>query len=207
MMSRGKTKRFRFAPALACAWLIGAAALEAQENRVPARIDNSQTVVLRGNVPAQANARSDRGAVEGSFKMPDMMLLLKPSAAQQAALSQLLQRQQDPSSPEYHRWLTPQQYADQFGVSPADISKIADWLVVRGFTVNYVAPSRNLVRFSGTAAQVANAFGTSIHQYEVGGEMHYANATDPSIPAALAGVVAGIRGLNDFRLQPRRMTK
>jgi uncharacterized protein (TIGR03437 family) len=196
-------ERFRLTSFLASALLVGAAALNAQQNRVTAGIDNSRAVVLHGHVRTEANARNDRGAVPGSFAMPNMMLLLKPSAAQQTALSQLLQRQQDASSPDYHRWLTPQQYAGQFGFSSGDISKISDWLTSQRFTVDYVAPSRTWIAFSGTAAQVAGAFGTSIHQYDAGGVLHYANSSDPTIPAALADVVTGIRGLSDFRLQPR----
>jgi uncharacterized protein (TIGR03437 family) len=129
--------------------------------------------------------------------------MLKPSAAQQADLSQLLQAQQDPTSPSYHQWLTPEQYADRFGASAADLAKITAWLESQGFTVGYVARARNFVSFSGTAQQVSNAFHTQIHRYNVNGVTHYANATDPSIPAALAGLVSVIRGLNDFRLKPR----
>ena len=182
---------------------LGAAALQAQPSRVTARIDNGSTVVLTGRVHAQANARNDRGAVEGAFAMPGMMLLLKPSAAQQSALGQLLQRQQDPSSPDFHRWLTPWQYAAQFGASPDDVTKITDWLQSQGFVVDNIASSHTWIAFSGSAAQVSGAFHTSIHRYDVGGVTHYANATDPAIPAALADVVTGVRGLHDFRLKPR----
>ncbi len=48
-----------------------------------------------------------------------------------------------------------------------------------------------------------SAFATEIHNYDVNGELHFANAKDPSVPAALAGVVSGFRSLNDFRLKPR----
>ena len=167
------------------------------------RVDNGSTVALAGRVHAQANARNDRGAVAGTLAMPGMMLLLKPSGAQETALGQLLQRQQDPTSPDFHRWLTPERYAAQFGVSQDDVTKITDWLQSQGFVVDDVAPSRTWITFSGSAAQVSGAFHTSIHHYNVGGVTHYANATDPAIPAALVDVVGGIRGLSDFRLKPR----
>src|SRR5579872_4872010 len=171
--------------------------LPAQRDRV-AGIDPSRTVVLKGRVHPKARAENDRGPVEDSFAIPAITLLLKSSASQQTDLQQLLQQQQDPTSANYHRWLTPEQYAERFGVSESDAARIADWLRSQGFTVAETSRSRGWITFRGTAAQARNAFHTEIHRYNVKGEVHYANATDPAIPAALSGVVAGFRGLNDF---------
>ena len=160
-------------------------------------------VMLPGRVHPLANARNDRGAVESSFALPGMTLLLKSSAAQQADLEQLAAAQQDPSSPGFHRWLTPEQYADRFGASAADVAQVTAWLKSQGFTVTNTARSRTFISFRGTAGQAESAFHTEIHRYSVNGEMHFANATSPSIPASLAGVVAGIAGLHDFHPKPR----
>lgn len=134
--------------------------------------------------------------------MQYVSLLLEPSAAQKAALAQLLAAQQDSSSPQFRHWLTPAQYADTFGLNPADMAKIVTWLESAGFTVNYQAQARNWIAFSGDAAQIQQTFRTSIHQFDIAGEKHFANAGVPWIPAALAGIVTGIRGLDDFRLKP-----
>ncbi len=185
--------------------ILGAASplLLAQPERIASRIDNSRAVVLSGRVPRQATAQNDAGPVEASFPLPGITLVLKTSAAQQADLNQLLLAQQDSTSPNYHQWLTPEQYADRFGVGSGDLAKISAWLESQGFTVGYTARARNFISFTGTAQQVAMAFHTQIHHYNVNGVMHYANSTDPTIPAALDGLVSGIRGLNDFRLKPR----
>jgi uncharacterized protein (TIGR03437 family) len=179
------------------------APLCAQRNRIAARIDDSRTIVLRGRVHPKARMENDRGPVESTFQVPGITLLLKSSAGQQSDLQQLLEQQQDPSSPNYHQWLTPEQYADRFGVSASDTAKIVDWLQSQGFVVANAARSRGWITFDGTAEQARNAFHTEIHRYNVNGEIRYANATDPSIPAALSDVVAGFRGLNDFHLKPR----
>ena len=70
--------------------------------------------------------------------------MFKATPAQQAALEQLLAEQQDPASPNYHNWLTPEQYADRFGVSQNDIDKIVSWLETEGFTVDQVARGRDI---------------------------------------------------------------
>ena len=193
-------RRLALFPLVFC---LSLAPLSAQRDRIASRIDTTPNVVLRGRVHPQATAENDQGPVENSFQVPAITLLLKPSASQQSDLQQLLQQQQDPSSPNYHRWLTPEQYAERFGVSASDAAKIAGWLTSQGFVVSNTARSRAWITFTGTAEQARSAFHTEIHRYNVKGEMHYANASDPSIPAALDGVVAGFRGLNDFHPKSR----
>jgi len=135
--------------------------------------------------------------------MPYMTLTLAPSASQQAGLNKLLAEQQTPGSPNYHRWLTPEEYGQRFGASDADIGKIAQWLQQQGLQVVSVARGKSWIAASGTAAHVEAAFQTEIHSYVAGGETHFANASAPSVPAAFGSLVQGIRGLNDFRMKPR----
>jgi uncharacterized protein (TIGR03437 family) len=177
-------------------------ALLAQENRITGPIDRSRTVLLRGNVHPRAQAQYDRGPVEPSFELAYVTLLLKPSPSQQSALEQLLAQQQDPSSPNYHQWLTPEQYAARFGLSPGDIAAIVSWLQSEGLQVNDIARGRHWIAFTGTAGLIDGAFHSAIHRYNVEGETHFANAAEPSIPAALAGVVSGFQGLDDFYPKP-----
>jgi uncharacterized protein (TIGR03437 family) len=178
------------------------ATLEAQQDRISSRIDSSRTIVLAGHVAARARPEFDQGAVAATFPM-EATVYLKPSAAQQTALEQLLAAQQNPTSADYHRWLTPEQYADRFGASQNDVNRISAWLESQGLRIQRVARSRNWIEFGGTAQQVGNALRTQIHQYVENGESHYANSSDPSIPAALGGVVLGLHGLNNYRLKPR----
>lgn len=166
--------------------------------RLTRAIDNSQSVVLRGNVRRQVGLAHDQGAAPANMPLQRMLLLLKRAPAQEAALQQLLVDQQVPSSPQYHHWLTPQQFGEQFGPAEADIATVTRWLTAQGFQVNRVAPGRNVIEFSGTAGAVASAFRTQIHRYMWNGREHWANAGDPSLPVALTPVVAGIVSLNNF---------
>jgi uncharacterized protein (TIGR03437 family) len=180
---------------------------DAQQDRIGARISNSPTVVLAGHVPARARAAVDQGPVNTSFPLPFITLYLEASPSQETSLEQLLAGQQDPSSANYHNWLTPEQYADQFGVSQSDINRITAWLQSQGLQVKRVARSRTFIQFSGSAGQVEAALHTQIDQYLENGQVHYANVSDPSIPAALSGIVRGFRGLHNFLLTPRSVAR
>ena len=182
--------------------LVICGAASAQQRRITNPIDNSQRVTLAGHIHPKATPANDRGRVAPSLKLSYVTLTLTQSDAQKADLKNLLAEQQNPSSPNYHRWLTPAQYADRFGVSAEDVSKITQWLQGQGLAVVNVAQGRNWITVSGSAAQIEAAFATEIHQYAVDGETHFANATNPSVPAAIGGIVLSIRGLNDFRMKP-----
>ena len=134
--------------------------------------------------------------------MDHMLLMLKRSPAQQAALDQLLKDQQDPSSPQFQQWLTPAEFGERFGVSPQDLDVITQWLESQGFRVEKVSTSRLVIDFSGTAATVERTFHTEIHRYLAHAELHWANSIDPQIPAAFSGVVTGLVSLHNFLSKP-----
>jgi subtilase family serine protease len=194
-------------PALLLVTLFSNLSYAVSPDRIASTIDSSRAVPLARSLHPKARIEFDRGAVDPAFKLNYMTLVTTPSAAQQRALNQLLAAQQDPASASYHQWLTPSQYADRFGLSQNDIGQITDWLNSQGFAVLSVGGGRNSVAFSGTAEQVKRAFGSEIHRYEVDGESHIANSTPVMIPAALGGVVNGIRGLHDFRMQPANRSR
>ena len=117
-------------------------------------------VTLDGNIHPLARAEFERGAVGAGQPIPRMLLLMKRSEAQQAALLTLMEQQQDKSSANYHAWLTPQDFGTRFGPAEADIQTVTDWLTSQGFSVDKVYSGRNVIEFSGNAGQVQQAFGT-----------------------------------------------
>ncbi len=169
---------------------------------IPARIteavDEKNILTLKGNVHPLARAEFDQGVVSDGLSLHRMLLLLQRSSAQEVALQKLLDDQQDKSSPNYHAWLTPTQFGQQFGPADADIQAVTSWLQSHGFQIANVSAGRALIEFSGTAAQVRGAFHTEIHKYLVNGETRIANASNPQIPAALTPVVVGPVSLNSF---------
>lgn len=146
-----------------------------------------------------ARPEFDQGPVSAETRLSQMMLELKPTSGQQSALDALVRAQQNPRSPLYHHWLTPAEFGARFGVSARNLARVTTWLTKHGFTVNEIPADRRVIVFSGTAGQVLDAFHTEMNRYLVNGVTHIANAQDPQIPAALAGVIGGIVSLHDFR--------
>lgn len=166
-------------------------------------VDESRRTVLRGNTHPLARAEFDRGVAPASLPVRRMILVLKRSAEQEAALRVLLDGQQTKGTPTYHQWLTPEQFGEQFGPADSDVEAVTVWLASHGFQITGVSKGRTTIEFSGSAAQVQDAFHTAIHSYEVKGEQHWANSSDPSIPSALAPVVRGVLSLHNFPRHPQ----
>ena len=171
-------------------------------SRIVQAVDEHQLITLKGNTHPLARTEFDQGAAPSTLPMQRMLLVLKRSSEQQMALISLLDQQQDKSSPNYHAWLTPEEFGRRFGPSEEDISTITAWLQDHGFEVNKVANGRTIIEFSGMAGQVRDTFHTAIHKYVVKGEEHWANSSDLQLPAALAPVVAGVNTLHNFHKKP-----
>jgi hypothetical protein len=191
--------------ALGLTWSACSAAQQpAQPAQIAGPIDESQLVTLAGNTPpAAAISANDRGPVSPALPMTDLVLVLKRSAAQQAAFDAFVASQYAPASPDFHRWLTPAEVGATYGPAAADIATLCAWLKSKGFRVDEVAPDGMAIRFSGAAAQVESTFHTQIDHVMAGGVLHIANLSDPQIPAALAPVVEGIKALHNFFPRPQ----
>jgi len=182
---------------------VGAIGAHAQsEPQIKAPIDESQTVALRGNVNPLARAEFDQGRVDASKPSGRLLLVLKRSANQEAALQQYLKDAHSPASSSFHKWLTPEQFGQKFGAADADVQTLSGWLQGHGLSVAKISKGRSVIEFTGTIGQVEDAFQTSIHSYNANGKVFHANATDPKIPAALQSIVAGVSQLNDIQAKP-----
>jgi subtilase family serine protease len=140
------------------------------------------------------------------MSVPGITLHFRPTAHQSAELDQLLADQQDPSSPRYHAWLTPEEFGRRFGLSANDFARVRDWIESQGFRIQRAAQSRTWITFSGTAGQVRSTFETDLHRLREQGRTGFANVMDVSLPVDLAPMVSAISGLDGFRTAggPRR---
>ncbi len=198
-----RTDLFRLRFTIHLVALLGLSTLAAAQQRfirplVHEPVDDRHRVVLKGNVHPLARPQFGVAAAPPDLPMERMLLVLKRSPEQETALLKLLDDQQDRSSPQFHKWVTPEQFGQQFGPADSDIQAVTSWLQEHGFAIAQVNKGRTLIEFSGTAAQVQKAFHTPIQKYMVKGEAHWANASNPEIPDALAPVVAGVNSLHNF---------
>jgi subtilase family serine protease len=171
-------------------------------------VNESSLTTLKGNVPRLARAESDRGEASPATQLTHIRLVLSRSSEQQAALDEYLAELQDKSSPNYHKWLTPDQFGQLYGPADSDIAALVAWLQSHGLTVESISKGRTNIAFSGMVSQVEEAFHTSIHSFqanqgEANGRQFYSNITDPQIPSALAAVVKGVAHLNTIEPRPQ----
>ncbi len=169
--------------------------------RISAPIDETSLVTLKGNVTSLARSQFDKGEADSATQMTSIRLVLSRSREQEAALEQYMAQQLDKSSPNYHRWLTPEQFGRLYGPADSDIAVIEAWLQSHGLRVEPVSPGRTNIAFSGSVTQIEEAFHVQIHSFNANGRQFYSNTTNPRIPSAFASVVAGVAHLNP--LQPR----
>lgn len=183
------------------------AAAQTSTDRIAQKIQSDEVEAVPGTSHPLALPEYDQGRVSGSMALHHVSIVFRLSPAQQEDLDQLAAEQQDPSSANYHKWLTPDQYADRFGLTRNDAAKVVSWLKSQGLTVESVSRGRTEIFFSGSAAQIEAALHTELHQYVVNGVNHFANASEPSVPSAFSGMVLGFRNLDDFRPKPRAIRR
>ena len=178
-------------------------AASSSADRITGDLSSGTKIQLKGNVHGLARPEFDLGRADSSRMLHVVSLSFHPSAAQQQDLDLFLSQLADRTSPNYHKYLTPAQFADRFGMTQNDINKVVSWLQSEGFIDITVSNSRNMVSFDGTVVQVESTFALEMHNYLVNGEVHLANAGEPSLPAALAGSVLSVGHLHDFSPKPR----
>src|SRR5580692_6942595 len=110
----------------------------------------SQWSVMPASKPPVPQGAVDLGIAPEGMPLQRLLLLLEPSPEQQAALDAELARQQTAGSCAWHQWLTPQQFADAFANSAADVNAVATWLEQAGFTIAQIPAGRGWIEFSGT---------------------------------------------------------
>jgi hypothetical protein len=142
----------RFLRDFPCALRLAYASQE-QKRLITEKIDETKLVTLGGNTtPAAACAENDRGAVPDEYRFEHMMLLLKRDPESEARLNQQIDAMHDPASPQFHHWMTAQQFGTTYGAHPQDMLKS------HGFTVNQLYKSGLLLDIDGTAKQIRDTF-------------------------------------------------
>jgi subtilase family serine protease len=159
-----------------------------------ARTD-AQTVALSGTVSPEALKLPTYGELPATQTL-QLRIWFKPRNQEQ--LNGLLAGQQDPSSPQYHKWLNPQEYASRFGVTQPEFNQVSDWLGSEGFQVAGGSPADGFIKFSGSTLTIGRAFGTSVMKFSPDGS-RFGILNEPRIPSQYANLVGNITGLDNLR--------
>ncbi|HEY1733385.1 MAG TPA: protease pro-enzyme activation domain-containing protein [Acidimicrobiales bacterium] len=153
-----------------------------------------------GRVPLAAAPAVPHGAVVGAMLPSDQPLSADVTLAvpDPTALSAFVAAVSTPRSAEYRQYLEPGQFASRFGPSPSAIGGVRAWLTGEGLTVGPAAGDGLLLPVHGSAAAMAQAFGTSFASVRLpSGQTAYTDTVAPTVPSGLAGVVHGVVGLSD----------
>ena len=205
-MQSGLKNIFRFVAA-GLLFAAGAASVDAQvvpefqtapRSLITQKLDRSQMVPTIGAMRSGVSSLQDLGEVSGSLPMEHIQLMLQRPSERQAAFDAQTEALHLKGNVSYHKWLTPAIVGSEFGLSDSDVTTLTSYLQAEGFTVNFVSPSKMLIDFTGTAAQVEHSFHTQIHNVqEPSGKASYSAVTDASIPEALAPAIRGFVSLGN----------
>src|ERR1700733_8521886 len=116
--------------------------------RITSAVKESQLTTLKFNTHPLARAEFDVGPAQPDMPLQRMLLVLKRSPEQEHALVGMLDQLQDKSSPNFHQWMTPDQFGRQFGAADSDIAAVTAWLAGHGFQVAQVSQGRSVIEFS-----------------------------------------------------------
>lgn len=148
--------------------------------------------ILKGNHSATAAAQLASAPAIAPNRT--LRLAINLPLRNQAELHQLLREQQDPNSPQYHQWLTPDEFRARFGPTQAEVDTVANWLRSSGFQIDSAAAGHRAIEFHGSAAIAENAFAVKIAAAP--NSSRFAALSDPSVPSAIAPLVVAISGLS-----------
>lgn len=175
---------------------------------------SSMFLAVAGTLPLQASAigisTSTSGNITRPRVTPDPRIIDLGAAAagdvktltiglavrNQAALDTFVSSLADPTSANFRKFITPQQFAASYGQTPAAVAQVVAYLKSKGFVVTEVHANQLLITVQGTNAQVAAAFGTTVHNYSLLGETYQAPATAAVIPTAISSIATVVTGLN-----------
>ena len=154
----------------------------------------SPKAALAGSAPTWAKAANFKSATSNTEQIGFRVYLNWRDVAGAKAFAQAVS---DPASPSYGHYLTPAQFRQRFSPTAADLKAVRTWLADQGFSLVYTPANGHYVAAEGTVAEAEAAFGAQLNEYAVQGKTLRAPAAALSVPASLAGVVAGVVGVDE----------
>ncbi|MBI1825090.1 MAG: hypothetical protein HY287_14855 [Planctomycetes bacterium] len=142
---------------------------------------------------AEATFVSHAGAVE------PISVVITLDLRDHAGVDALLAAQHDPTSPQYHQWITPEEFQSRFGPLPEDLQAARNHLAAHGFT-NITQPTSTMIAGEGDVRRAEQAFQVRINNHIYNGRSVFSNDRDPILPPGLANKVAHVGGLDNLAI-------
>jgi hypothetical protein len=154
-------------------------------------------VTLANHTPSQVldGTATAIGAYNREQKLRLVLAVQPPHMAEE---EEFIQQLETKGSPNFHQFLTPEEWNARFAPAAEDEQKVVDWATGQGLTVTNRFANRLLVDVEAPVSVIERAFGVSINSYQVGDEVEFANDRDPVLPAELGGIVYSVLGLNSI---------
>ncbi len=133
-----------------------------------------------------------------------LRLVLTIKAPHMAEEEQFIKELTTKGSPNFHKFLTLEQWNARYAPSVEDEQAVVDWAQSVGLTVTKRYSDRLIVDVEGTAGTIEKAFGVTINNYQVGNEVDFSNDRDPVIPGNLTGILTFVTGLSNIE-RPHRI--
>ncbi len=136
-------------------------------------------------------------AVRQMARLDRLTLAIGLPLRNQDELNTLLNQLFDPHSPNFHRYLTPAQFAERFGPTESDYQAIASLMEAKGLTITGTHPNRMILDVGGTAAAIESAFHVNMMcwRHPTRGEF-FGPDREPTLDVSMP--VLDISGLDNF---------
>jgi subtilase family serine protease len=149
--------------------------------------------------PARGVANNQRVFVGAEDQAAPLTVTVWLKQHNEAALDALLQQMYDKSSPNYHHWLTMDQYRAQFAPSAQDVAAVSKHLAQYNLRVSSVDKFNHFVRAQGRVGDAQRAFNTHINRMMVNGTVRRVTPTEPYVAGPTGALIASIQGMSDHR--------
>jgi len=118
-----------------------------------------------------------------------------------AGFDELVRQMYDRNSPNYHHWLSLNEYKARFAPTASDLAVVRQHLAAHNLRVVASDKLNHYVTARGTVADVQRATGVQLNRVSMNGEVHRLPASEPVIPGAAGKLVYAVQGLADLSYQ------
>jgi len=156
---------------------------------------NQGTTIIDGNTPKSLGDAQLVGHAPSNRQI-EVVIGLKDRNVPQ--LEALIDRLTDPRSPEFRKFLSPQDVLSQFAPAKEEVDSIVAYLQQHGLHVLETTPNNKLIHATGTVGEIEEAFNVTINDYMIDGQLFFSNDHNPSVPGNLKDAVESVIGLDSL---------